>query len=424
MRRPEHAVAFDSSDDVMKRSFEWAKAQAYGYVREGHSGGDAYEATLPGRNSFCMRDVSHQCIGAHFLGLDPHNRNMMRRFAEHISESKDWCTFWEITYDNEPCPADYVSDSDFWYNLPSGFDVVTSCGKLFDLTGDPGYLTDEDMLRFHTLTLTKYADRWDRDGDGIVDRRDSDGHRGIASYDESNQVGYRTAADTVALESAAFREGARIMRMTGNSDLAEAFTEKAEKIAENYRTNWWNDELRCYNTQMYENGTTGMYFTVIHEAFPVEYGLITDIAKLRSHMRYLVENEYKLNIEERCYLPAIFWKNGEPEAADRLLKLLSSEGFPRREYPEVSFSVVDAVVTGYMGLCAKAETRTVMTESRVPDGQWAEITDTPLWNGCIGLRHDGRNTSRLTNRTGASLVWKTCGKEITVENGETATVSR
>lgn len=65
-----------------------------------------------------MRDVSHQARGAHLLGLENHTKNMLLRFAQSIAESRDFCCFWEIDRNYRPCPVDYTSDDDFWYNLP------------------------------------------------------------------------------------------------------------------------------------------------------------------------------------------------------------------------------------------------------------------------------------------------------------------
>jgi hypothetical protein len=49
---------------------------------------------------------------------------MLRQFAQHISASKKWCSWWEITGDGNPAPVDYKSDQNFWYDLPANFDVV------------------------------------------------------------------------------------------------------------------------------------------------------------------------------------------------------------------------------------------------------------------------------------------------------------
>src|SRR5579859_4398391 len=79
-----------TSDAAIQQAFDWAKTQALAYVEpRGDPVGDWYEAALPGRHAFCMRDVSHQTMGAYALGLAPQNRNMLRHFAESISDSKD-----------------------------------------------------------------------------------------------------------------------------------------------------------------------------------------------------------------------------------------------------------------------------------------------------------------------------------------------
>ncbi|GEM_PF-2554075 len=85
-------ITLTSSDTNLVKSFLWAKRQALAYVFEGDPVGDWYEAALPKREAFCMRDVSHQSMGANALGLWNHNKNMLRKFAENISDSKDWCT--------------------------------------------------------------------------------------------------------------------------------------------------------------------------------------------------------------------------------------------------------------------------------------------------------------------------------------------
>src|SRR5215471_13472225 len=60
---------FDTSDANLNTAFAWARRQALAYAFRGDPVGDWYEAALPGRQAFCMRDVSHQAMGAHALGL-------------------------------------------------------------------------------------------------------------------------------------------------------------------------------------------------------------------------------------------------------------------------------------------------------------------------------------------------------------------
>lgn len=95
----EDIAVFTSSDSVLQKSFNWAKKQALSYAHDDSNDpvGAWYEAALPQREAFCMRDVSHQSVGAHILGLSKHNKNMMRKFAQNISESRDYCSFWKST---------------------------------------------------------------------------------------------------------------------------------------------------------------------------------------------------------------------------------------------------------------------------------------------------------------------------------------
>jgi hypothetical protein len=139
---PEGSVEFASSDTRLVDGFLWAKAQALAYARESSAIGPWYEAALPGRNAFCMRDVSHMSNGAHFLGLGARTRNMLRQFAKNITASKKWCTWWEITGDGEPAPVDYKDDQNFWYCLPANFDVMDACFRQWGWSGNNAYLDD------------------------------------------------------------------------------------------------------------------------------------------------------------------------------------------------------------------------------------------------------------------------------------------
>ena len=152
---------FSSSDTTLAKSYEWARKTALGYAHDDSDPvGYWYEAALPNREAFCMRDVAHQTIGAHILGLQPHNKNMMMRFAENITEAKDWCSYWEINRYNKPAPADYENDSTFWYNLPANFDVTQACLKLYEWTADTDYIKSPTMQNFYTKSLNEYVERW------------------------------------------------------------------------------------------------------------------------------------------------------------------------------------------------------------------------------------------------------------------------
>ena len=104
-------LQFDSSNQKLTEAFHWAKEKALSYAHDASDPvGYWYEAALPDREAFCMRDVSHQAIGAEILGLGKHNYNMFLKFAKNISKEKDYCTYWEINRYDKPAPVDYEND--------------------------------------------------------------------------------------------------------------------------------------------------------------------------------------------------------------------------------------------------------------------------------------------------------------------------
>jgi hypothetical protein len=176
-----------SSDARLVQSFNWAKQQAMAYVFDGDPVGPWFEAALPGRRAFCMRDVSHQVAGAQALGLSKYTHNMLRRFAENISASKAWCSYWEINYLNRPAPIDFKNDDAFWYNLPANFDVLDACYRMYLWTGDRTYIEDPVFLNFYSHSVTDYVSQWDLGVDRVMARKNPEQtppfFRGDPSYE-------------------------------------------------------------------------------------------------------------------------------------------------------------------------------------------------------------------------------------------------
>lgn len=210
------AVTLETSDPRLARAFAWARQQALAYTFRGDPVGDWYEASLPGRQAFCMRDTAHQAAGAHFLGLDAHTHNMLKRFAENISDSKDWCSYWEINRDNLPASVDYRDDTQFWYNLAANFDVLDACYRMYVWTGDSTYITDPAFQNFYQKTVHNYVERWDLSLDRVMARQrimNVRGHvdpenrfqksRGIPSYNEG-APNFVLAVDQLAVQYAGY----------------------------------------------------------------------------------------------------------------------------------------------------------------------------------------------------------------------------
>ena len=255
-------LLFKSSDEKLNEIFNWASNQALAYSFKDDPVGLWYEASLPGREAFCMRDVSHQALGAHFLGLEDFTRNMPYLFAKNISESKDWCSFWEINRYGNPAPVDYLNDDEFWYNLPANFDVLDCCYRMFIWSGDRDYLTDSVFINFYHRTVYDYVERWALNPGNIMSRpRLMNVHdeldpgrrfmlaRGIPGYNEGDQ-GYRLGIDLLATEYRAFISYALLQQYSGNYAEAQQFRGKAAEVHDLIDSEWWDKKSGTYYTHI------------------------------------------------------------------------------------------------------------------------------------------------------------------------------
>ena len=407
MNQTESSLSFLSSDRALMEGFAWAKSQALAYVFHGDPVGDWYEAALPGREAFCMRDVSHQCTGARVLGLGAATLNMFRAFARNITEARDWCTLWEIDKTGAPCPADYRDDSFFWYNLPAGFDVLQACLREYLWTGDAAYLDDPALRFFYESTVTKYVHAWDKDGDGIPEHRPEYGFRGIGSYNEGPQGrDCLYGADLVALQIAAYRAYAELMQLRGNAGETARFRAKASDLRERYNARWWDAKACGFHSHMEQDGTFSPAHMPESQIFPLLCEITEPGARTRAALDALLHLD-KPNVETRSYLPEVLYKYGRNHDAWQQLLALVDPLLPRREYPEVSFAVTGSLAVGLMGIAADARENLVATQPRLGDAvAWAELAHVPVLNRLISVRHEADARSTCRCEEGRPFFWK------------------
>ena len=409
-----------TSDSRLSAAFDWARRQALAYALTGDPVGDWYEAALPGREAFCMRDTAHQSAGAHFLGLNGQTRNMLRKFAQNISDSKDWCSFWEINRYNLPAPADYQDDTKFWYNLPANFDILDACYRMYLLTGDSTYIDDPVFLNFYRRTVHDYVQRWDLSTDRIMARQrimNIRGHpdpanrlqrnRGIPSYDEGDP-NFTVAIDQLAAQYAGYVAYARIAQIRGKTDEAEEFLAQASALKALVNSAWWDSKSGSYYSRL--NLDHQLEGHDLSQSL-LYYGAAEDGAKSSSVLRSVMDRITKKNlvgIENQSYLPEILYKFGESEASYEQILDLTAEDKVRREYPEVSYSVLGAIVSGLMGITVEAAEQITTISRLTPATPWAELTHVMLRRNEIRVRHDGLTKSLLENVSGPALIWEAC----------------
>jgi hypothetical protein len=404
-------LGLETSDAKLAAAFAWAKGQALDYVFPhavyGDPVGDWYEAALPSRFAFCMRDVSHQATGAHVLGLAAFNVNMFRKFASGISPSRDFCSYWEIDKWNRPAPVDYKTDKDFWYNLTANFDVLDACWRQFLWTGDPAFVQDPAFLAFYRLSLKEYIEAWDKDGDGIPEHHPEYGYRGLGGYDEgpfSDRGLY--GSDLLAAMARAFGSYAGIRQVIGGSRSdGDPFFKREEELRKLYEEGWWSEAKGRYADGRVQGGALVYQDLIWNGVFPLYFGLIPPGPRRDATLGRIIEAKPE-GIEIESYLPEILYRYGYEDAAYARILALTDPSKERREYPEVPFAVVGAIATGLMGIQPNWWWGRIWTRSGLTGATaWAELKNLPVFDGVADIRHDGRFRTTLHLRSGRAIDW-------------------
>jgi hypothetical protein len=410
-------LAFEASDARLVEAFAWAKAQALAYVFDGDPVGPWYEEALPGREAFCMRDVAHQSMGAHALGLAPYNLNMLRRFAENISESRDWCSFWEINRYNRPAPVDYRSDAEFWYCLPANYDVLDACYRMYLWSGDRAYVDDPAFLNFYDRTVTDYEKRWSLARAGVMKRKrlmNIRGHfdprnnfqvfRGHPGYDESHRD-FVVGIDLLATQYAGYLGYAGVERARGNEKAAREYERKAGSVKSLINTSWWNEKAQQFYARLNEN-----YKFEGHATSALLYRDAVDSGvKLNEPLNDFLD-QVKRNpspsVEGESHNPEILYRYGQPEVAYSQILDLTRPDRRRREYPEVSYSVIGSMVTGLMGIAVNGKSEVITTLPGLGHVAWAEMRNVPVRRNEVAVRHEAGTRTLFTNQKGPALTWR------------------
>ncbi|CAN5213091.1 hypothetical protein BH11BAC5_BH11BAC5_14140 [soil metagenome] len=410
----ESGVVFKSSDTAIENTFKWAKATALFYVGKNTDPvGPWYEAALPTRSAFCMRDVSHQSLGGEILGLHAQNKNMFLLFAKNISENKDWCSYWEINKWGKPAPADYKNDKEFWYNLPANFDVITSLWKLYLWTGDRQYIEGNIFKNFYKKSLTEYIKRWTLLADSLLTRNPHPNtpvpfnreesfqiNRGIPSYVE----GVANMTMGVDLLAALYRSHlsyASILQLSGKQALAKSYRDKGKKYQDKIYENWMMPKDSIFYTYYSNEGKFG---ASQGEEFLLWFDALKDKRSRYNTLNNLLASD--MNVESTSYMPLLLYQNGMWDKAYQKLLFLSSPETARRMYPEVSFGIIEGIVQGLMGVQADARSRTITTLYRTKNLTAATLLHIPILGTVIDVTHQNIKSSSITNKGKLSFIWK------------------
>ena len=405
-----------TNDSLLAARFKWATSQALEYAHdENDPVGKWYEAALPDREAFCMRDVSHQSQGAHYLGLKDHTKNMLFKFAENIAESRDWCTYWEINRYNQPAPVDYANDNEFWYNLPANFDVLIACFRQYQLTGDSDYLNHPVFVNFYNRTMRDYILAWDLDIASVMNRNrfmnlaqplDSSYSfhvsRGLPSYAEGEPLRLYLGADLFCLQYQAYQAYEKILSLNGLNIKVDSLQIVAQGLKEWYNSIWWNSEHDKPHSSLLTDGT----FIGNPSTYFLQSGILKGNKREGIALQGLL-NQENINIEGQSYFPSLFYEFDENQRAFGELLDLSDPQKERREYPEVSYAVVEAMLEGMMGIKVHAASRRISTLPRLTGNtKLASFTHIPILEGNLTVSHKNNIETTVVNQLTGAIKWK------------------
>ena len=404
-KRPESPLELETSDAKLAAAFAWAKGQALDYVFPAavHDDpvGDWYEAALPSRFAFCMRDVSHQATGAQALGLAAFNRNMLGKFARG---DQPVARFLLLLGDRQVGPAGpgRLQERQGLLVQPAGqlrrprrlLAPVPLDGRqgLYRGPGLPRVLSPDGQGLYRSLGQGRR--RHPRASPGVrqprarrLRRRAVLGPDGVSAPTSSPPM------------ARAFDSYAAILEVRGEARGGRGrFRERAAALEERVtRREWWNEargQVRrlgrsraARSSSRTCSGTASSRST--SASSPPGRG-----ATRRSAASWDAEPE---GIEIESYLPEIFYRYGADEAAYAEILALSDPAKKRREYPEVPFAVIGAIATGLMGVrpdAADADRRDALA-AHGRDGLGRAAGTCPSSTAVIDVRHDGRRRTTL-----------------------------
>lgn len=408
------SVTFTSSDKKLEAAFKWAKDMALHYKgKPGEPVGPWYESALPPRSAFCMRDVSHQCIGGEILGLSRENSNMINLFVSNISASKNWCSYWEMNKWAKPAPEDYRSDKEFWYNLPANFDVLSASWRLYLWTGDRHYVDGLAFVRFQEKSANDYISSWELYPDSLLTRpahpnapipyNESDSFdrcRGLPSYSEG-VPNLKMGADLVAALYRGLTTYGSICKEKGDNKKAALYFHKADRYQQLLDSVWWDkSDLRYYTYYSNDN----KFGKQEGETFLLWFDALKDTLRINNTLTHIASRDW--NVENTSYLPLIFYKNGRWGQARNYILYLADPSTSRREYPEVSFGIIEGVVQGLMGISPDARTGIISTIYKTNGTDKAVINDLPVLHTTLNIAHIDHNQSEMTNTGKNAFKWK------------------
>jgi hypothetical protein len=401
-------LMLNSSSARLNEGFAWAKRQALDWVQTGK--GDnipSYWAGLTDRPAFYARDVAHQMLGAHLLGLDAENKSMLWAFAASATAARRWYPLWAFGFDGSIYQIDYVNDEYFVREIPAVFELVEQADRQYRWTADASYILDPTLWSFYTRSLHEFIGAHDANHNGIADERGTgDIFLGVASYNENGEH-LIEAGDGIGSQYQALLAYAHMQRARGDLAGADSTAARAAALRRLFAATWWSSEANRYIRGFTATGAQTDFGKENSWFMPMKR--ITEPGpRTSAYLDFIDRSVVELppfNIEAYTYLPETFFPYGRDEQAWKWLAYLIDS---RASYPEVAYTIVSQVVEGLLGVEPDAPESRLTTCSHLPGAlEWLAIDHIPLGAHDLRICHDRAYRTTLTHHSGAgALLWQ------------------
>ena len=207
--------------------------------------------------------------------------------------------------------------------------------------------------------------------------------------------------DLVASIQRALLTYANILEFKGEKNLALTYRERATRYRSALETQWWNDGSQSYYAYYNSNKQFG---NDEGDTFLLWFDVLTNNKRLQQALDRIAAGSW--NVENTSYLPYLFYKNGRWEKAKEYIRFLTDPSTKRREYPEVSYGVIDGIVHGLMGVNPSASTNTLSTLLRDEGNDQYKVDGLHLLQTIVTIEHMGPGKSIVTNSGDKGFTWK------------------
>lgn len=414
----------DSDNRILRDSFNWAAKKAKTFVVTGTKNGDinkgdggkwygpnkevlsspskewakprdykaAFWAGYFDRTAYYIRDFVHQAPGAALLGMYEELFQMFKTFASNASEETGWYAPWAFNFDHSVYYMDTPDKKHFVREITSQFELVETAYRLYLLTGDERYITDDKISLFADKIMSDFIDLQDgivfSEKNGIPEGK-GDIFKGSATY---NERGFHAveAGDSIAAMYAAMLCYSEILKLRGDASFAEMQRKKAEKLRIYFNNEWSRtdgSDMYCYavddklnkhyqwikTPKMLCGAETLEFIPLKNLSFPGERNdkLLDYIFKMQTDPKTRSDN-----IESFTYLPDLYFANKRPNSAWHFMKyIISQKDLPHEhrsqgtngDYPEISFTLVSQTVFGLTVLRINKSTGELFVNPDLPD---------------------------------------------------------